>query len=427
MKEGYKLLEIPLSVQRKVFVFLSCAVALSVPFKASYNSILLITLIVFWLGFMDKKFDARRIRFIMMISSLFWIALAGMIYTQNSNEGLFRLQQKALLLVVPLVFGTIDFDWQDELRAIVTFLMLAVAIACLFCLMDGFIFWMNTNSVERFFSHGLVERINMYPYILSLLCLMGVLVFIEVAQGKLVLHHWFTNRMVAILFLIFFSVFIFLLSVKQIILAWIIVLIISSVRLYTRRRVMLIMLSGCLLLTIVSVVTIPTLRDKIDEMFNGKENTIPLDQDASLGKLWNGIALRKAIWICTFDAIRNNPLLGVGTGDGQDILQEAYEARQFYFASRHNLYNTHNQYLQTLVNFGVVGLVIWLYSLYWLLSNFRSNGLLVSLIGCLMFAMLTESMFETNKGVLLMAFGVTIFSFAQPPRATSHHHDNAGN
>ena len=44
-----------------------------------------------------------------------------------------------------------------------------------------------------------------------------------------------------------------------------------------------------------SIIYIPALNQKTRDIFDTKENTIKLDQNASLGKAWNGIAIRKAI------------------------------------------------------------------------------------------------------------------------------------
>ena len=40
----------------------------------------------------------------------------------------------------------------------------------------------------------------------------------------------------------------------------------------------------------------------------------------------------KAVWTCAADVVSQNFWWGTGTGDAQDALQQAYEARQFYFA-----------------------------------------------------------------------------------------------
>ena len=80
---------------------------------------------------------------------------------------------------------------------------------------------------------------------------------------------------------------------------------------------------------------------------------IHLDQDSSLGRSWGGGVLRLAIWQCAFDIVREYPIIGVGTGDSQQALQDSYEKRKFYFASRYNKYNAHNQYIQQMVTHGI--------------------------------------------------------------------------
>jgi len=145
------------------------------------------------------------------------------------------------------------------------------------------------------------------------------------------------------------------------------------------------------------------------------ENVIILDQDASLGKSWGGKAIRLAIWSCSKDILQNNWLFGVGTGDVQDNLQEAYEKRKFYFASRYNRYNAHNQYLQLWIGNGIISpilligcLIIPLFLLY------RNNTLKSPYTLFLVFSALiffTESIFDTNKGIIWYSFFNSIFAF----------------
>jgi hypothetical protein len=65
------------------------------------------------------------------------------------------------------------------------------------------------------------------------------------------------------------------------------------------------------------------------------------------------------------------------------------------------------------VNYGFIGLIIWLVSMFWLWRTFKSSWLEVSLLSSLLFAMLTESMLETNKGILLTSFLLTVCVFGQ--------------
>lgn len=399
--------------ERGVFFFLAAAVAVSISFKAIYNSISCITLFAFWLIFMGKRFERKNIWQILLISSPFWIALIGLANTNNMDEGLWSLQQKALLLLLPLVFGTITFNWSLEYSKLISIFIAGVFISCLVCVGGAFFLTVKTRSTEWFFGHGLASFIDIYPYIFSLLCLSSILILIEAYIGNVKLYKLIERKSISATLIIFFSIFVFLLSVKQIILAWAFFGTLYSFRINKNwSKTLLSVATGLALLTIF-VMTIPTLRTKAREIFSSEENTIPLDQDASLGRTWNGIAMRKAVWTCAWDVVRDNYLVGVGTGDAQDELQKAYENRKFYFASRYNRYNAHNEYLQVLINFGSLGLLIWLSSYVLLIRSSITNHLFIFLFGIFSFAMLTESILEVNKGILTIAYVLTVLLFGQ--------------
>ncbi|MBX2914236.1 MAG: O-antigen ligase family protein [Cyclobacteriaceae bacterium] len=410
MRNDLRLIPIPFRLERKIFLFLTSGVALTIPLKPSYNSLFCISLFACWLFFFEKKFTKNNIQIVLALSALFWIGLVSFSYTQNIGEGWFRLQQKSLLLVLPLVFGSITFDWRKEFRIIVNVFIITIIVTCIICFSDAILHLISQRSYERFFGHGLVKFINIYPYILALLCLISLLVLVETALGNFQIHPLYSRRWVQLTLILFFSIFILLLSVKQIILAWLILFCIYLLRIKFRRRIIIGMLISCFLLFFISFLLVPTLQTKLYEVIDGSDNTIPLDQDLSLGRNWNGIAIRKAIWTCSLDVIRENLFIGVGIGDAQDVLQSAYETRMFYFASRYNLYNAHSQYIQVLVNFGIVGFIIWFGCLLWLLNKCKS-WLARCMLGCVMFMLLTESMFETNKGILILAFIVSLFLF----------------
>jgi O-antigen ligase len=139
-----------------------------------------------------------------------------------------------------------------------------------------------------------------------------------------------------------------------------------------------------------------------------------LDQDSSLGKRWGGKALRLAIWKCSADIIKHHWLFGVGTGDVQDSLQQSYENRKFYFASRYNRYNAHNQYIQIALATGVVGLLLLLsciiYPIWCYKKRFRGN---LYLLFILIFAFIcfSESILEASKGIIWYSFFNSIFAF----------------
>jgi O-antigen ligase len=411
MKNEWRFISILPTHERQFFLYLMCAIAFSIPFQASYNSILLSVLLLFWLLFMPKQFDAQRLKVIGLVSVVFWLALIGLTYTKNIDEGLFRIQQKAILLVFPLVLGTIRLDWRQLLKQLFSVFVITAVIACFVCLLDAIFFWIQTNNIERFFFENLLHGgwLDLYPYILAYLCLTACIILAESLLGNLQLSNWLMNRAVSISLLFFLTVFILLLSVKMVIIIMVGLILTYALRL--NKKIGSLLALSCITVLTIAFFSLPTLRARIQEALaeEGKQNA--LNEQPELGTPLNGVALRRALWVCSLDVIKNNPTVGVGTGDGQDELQAAYENRKFILASRYNRFNAHNQYLQTLINFGTVGLIVWLLSLGWLFVAFKSNRLLFVILGVLLFAMLTESMLETNKGCLLMAFLVSVCCF----------------
>jgi O-antigen ligase len=124
-----------------------------------------------------------------------------------------------------------------------------------------------------------------------------------------------------------------------------------------------------------------------------------------------------AIWRCSFDLIEQHGLIGLGTGDVQDELQKAYEKRKFYFASRYNNYNAHNQYIQQLLSHGIIGLVSLLLSIGigFYLAFKQKNTLYFYFLVIFAVICLTESFLEINKGIIWYSFFNSLFAFSKKP------------
>jgi len=377
------------------------------------NSILCIILSAYWL-FVSKKtfsFSAARSRLIILFISVYILAVIGMAYTSNVTEGLFRLQQKLGLIMFPIIFGTtsiIDFEF---LKKVSTHFIVGLALTCSMGL--GYYFFMAVISKGSSMAtnHDLVIFEDTQPYTVGLYCLTGIILIVYNKQVKQVLRKNLQYFLITL-----FSTVVFLISVRLIVACWMLIALIFI--LDHIKSVFYRIVAGIIIICIVfvAVATIPALNRQWKELSaRGNENVIILDQDASLGKSWGGKAIRLAIWSCSKDILQNNWLVGVGTGDVQDNLQLAYEKRKFYFASRYNRYNAHNQYLQLWIANGIAStlllmgcLIIPLFLLY------RKNRLKSPYTFFLVFSALiffTESIFDTNKGIIWYSLFNSIFAF----------------
>ena len=347
----------------------------------------------------------------MLFISVYILAIIGMLYTSNIPEGIFRLQQKLGLIMFPVIFGTTNVVNYGFLKKISIHFIVGLALTCSMGL--GYYFFMTvvSNGGSMVTTQDLILFEDTQPYTVGLYCLTGIVLILYNEQVRDSLRKNMQFFLITL-----FSVFIFLISVRLIVACWILIALVFI--LDHIKSVLYRIIAGFVMISIVitAVGIIPALNRQWRELSGGgNENVIVLDQDASLGKSWGGKAIRLAIWSCSKDILQNYWLIGVGTGDVQDNLQVAYEKRKFYFASRYNRYNAHNQYLQLWIGNGIVSALLLIACLIFpLFLLFRKNVLKSPYTFFLIFSALiffTESIFETNKGIIWYSFFNSIFAF----------------
>ena len=140
------------------------------------------------------------------------------------------------------------------------------------------------------------------------------------------------------------------------------------------------------------------------------------------GQDFNSATYRLAEWTCAVEAIKERPLLGAGAGDKQEALFEAYRKNEFW-QGLEKRYNAHNQYLETAITSGIIGLgllifvfVVWAHDAWR-----RKNHMFLALLAFLAICMVTESMLERAWGVLLfnIIFPLLLYSdFSRLPIQT---------
>ena len=133
----------------------------------------------------------------------------------------------------------------------------------------------------------------------------------------------------------------------------------------------------------------------IHELENQKKDTKPK-------------ADRPLIYSNALNLIGQNPILGAGTGDVKQVMNDLYKSHGI---TEGNL-NPHNQFLQTAIALGCVGLLLLLmiYFCFALRLFDRGAWLLVSAVLLSAVCMLTESVLERQMGVHLCVFAYCWFN-----------------
>jgi O-antigen ligase len=118
----------------------------------------------------------------------------------------------------------------------------------------------------------------------------------------------------------------------------------------------------------------------------------------------NGSSVRLIMWTVATQIFKENPL-GVGTANVDDYLYaKLTKLKQYKLAKKY--YNPHNQYLQSGIEIGLIGLAVLLLLLIRVTSFAwkQRNYLLLFVVLNLAFNMLFESMLQRQSGIVFYTF-----------------------
>jgi O-antigen ligase len=118
----------------------------------------------------------------------------------------------------------------------------------------------------------------------------------------------------------------------------------------------------------------------------------------------NGSSVRLIMWTVATQVFKEHPL-GVGTANVDDYLYaKLTKIKQYKLAKKY--YNPHNQYLQSGIEIGVVGLLVLIILLFRAtqIAWKQRNYLLLFVVLNLAFNMLFESMLQRQSGIVFYTF-----------------------
>ncbi len=330
---------------------------------------------------------------------LYWI---GLLYSDNREYGFFDLEVKMSLLIFPLILATIDDHIFKGKKIFFLFYSFIAG-----CIVSTFIFlfystlsFLESNSQSAFYYTNLA--LNHHPSYFSMYLNLSIAFLIYYfIERKIQLPFWL--KVAAGILILYFFIFIILLSSKAGILSLLMVLFISIGYLLVFKKKYL---AGVVLIILVTALFIGSFyifTNTTNRFLEAKEsviNTETIENDAQ-----GSSVARILVWKSTIDIIQNNFLFGVGTGDVKDQLLKKYEEENIDLAKSLKL-NAHNQYLQTFVSIGVIGFwVLALYILLPMINAMKNRNLLYFLfLAIIGFNFLFESMLERQAGVAFYAF-----------------------
>ncbi|MDT8392851.1 MAG: O-antigen ligase family protein [Bacteroidales bacterium] len=350
---------------------------------------------------------------LLLFAGIYILYLIGLSYSDNFGTGLFNLEVKLSLFIFPVMFASIRKEVLSLKisRRVLTSFVFGVFASMLLCYSVAFFEYAQNGNVETFYYSSLSVLIHP-SYLAMYVCFaIAVLLYYNLKayiRGRL-------NIILSMILVLLFQLFVVMLSSKAGILGLILVIaLFSAYTIFSEKRLLTGLFSGFVLS--VSFLILFFLFPASSARF---EQTREVLEQAEVGgaEVANSTGERIMIWYYTFEITNENFLFGVGTGDVIDHLLSKYNEKGMRNAFDLQL-NAHNQYLQTFLALGIVGLIVLLLTLLLpaIFSVEQRHYLYLMFLVLISFNFLFESMLETQAGVVFYAFfNAYFFSIKKDP------------
>lgn len=327
-----------------------------------------------------------------------------MLFSTNLSNGLFDLQVKLSLLLFPLSFIFIGKLNGRRLTEVLKSFIIGCVAASFLCISYASYQYYISYDLESFFYTNF-SYYHHPSYFSMYLNLAFAIIIVNLIQRYKKLGM---SRIIALMLpALLFSIVIFLLASKAGIICYSVLFMILALYYVIKVRNFIIGLS--LLIIIPSTLLFiyrnsSVLQNRINESIQSFTSKEAIKKEYS-----PTTSIRIYIWKTSLNLIREKPL-GYGTGSVKDVLVDKYKKDRFSFAEQKKL-NAHNQFLQTTLAIGIPGLLLLLFMLLYPLKSLEGMNRLLFGILVLLFTVtgLTESLLETQSGVIFFAFFYPLF------------------
>lgn len=364
-------------------------------------------------GSFKKVFSKKDLTLYLGACALFYLlSIVSFFFHNDTKAWWIDFQLKSGLLFIPLaVILTGPFD-SKIWRKLVDSYCVILFIASIYCLTRNLFLYRDTGDGAVFFYHNLVGPLRQHAVYYSIYMFVAFVLLLDRWQQKQFLFH----RLVHIGALIFFSAFLILLSSKTVLLFYIAYLVYFFIsRLKSDKRKGVLLISGALILILTGLVffTSNPVAERFRDVFSGDPG-LAKKEKYDPGVYFNGIQFRLLQWKLVPHILNEHKgwITGAGTGNAQVFLDQEYVSRDMWQGvpgtgnRGYRGHNTHNQFLEALLRYGIPGLILFLFVYYFLIiitlrtkrASYRFILVLLLLYACV------DAVLERQYGILLLCF-----------------------
>jgi O-antigen ligase len=381
---------------------------ITLPFDRFYSQLVLISFLIHTIIHLKKSsFQHLPLKKILIVQSVFWLTVVGMLYSKNISHAGSMLSRQLAIFILPLLFFLTQLDLKKYSGHLLKIFSLTCTAVVLYLYVDAFRIISYSNlpfrsiTTPAFLNHNFSSPIGLHAtylslYIaLSLIFLMTILFRPNAKAARILIVLQMLFLFVGLIQLgsrtIFFTALLFIGFVFPIL----------YLRGRTRRKYIVYSLA-ILLVTGFFIFQIAGLKGRF-------LNDLSVDLGAqSRSSTFDDPRVER--WKLAVGIIKQSPVFGHGSGDELDLLKDSYFQHKLYTSYLFSL-NAHNEYLSILIKNGIIGLLVYLFTLgygffvAWQKRDIVFTGFLL-LITMLSFS---ENFLDVNKGIFFYAFFFSFF------------------
>lgn len=388
------------SIPKLYFGVLALLIA-SLTFSYKLNSLCIIALFAVWLaeaGFGRKFRILIREPFFILNAVLFCFYLLGIYLSEDTKTARFFVEKNLSLVVLPMVLLSMKGMSREKFFTLGKIFVAGTVVLMLLSTSMALGHWFRSHQVAVLFYHKLAGNVGLSAIIASLLCVVSLAILFELPNSRL---KWIV--------VVLLSFWLILLSSKLFLLMLGVMLLFNVLR-YIGTKARIIIASALLILTGTIAFTQNPVSRRFQDM--GKFNAAYLTATKyNPGMYFDGLSMR-LIYIRFGIEIFNengNYLLGVGTGDAENLLKDKIRAYDMYLGDGiknkegYLKYGYHNQWLQKLLQLGLLGFVVFMAVIIYCYSmaiRYR-NRFLLNLMLIFTLTFFTDTLLEHQVGLVI--------------------------
>jgi len=344
---------------------------------------------------------------------LFLLQFVSLLYTNDVHQGWKNIRLKSALIMIPAALCCCDYVNEATRPKLLKWYCLILFAACLYAIYHALETYSVTKNTSVLLYHPLVSIYSGHAVQFSILVFLSLLhLFERLTRKEFVFHKYFDLFMIA-----FFLVFLFLLSSKLVIAFFLVYFSYAMIRSFVVKSIntkfIIISIISLLVFSLFIFSTQNRISNRFKEIVQTDFHFIQREK-FSPGDYFNGLQFRLLQWEFVPRILNEKKawLFGVSPGDAQGYLNQKYISKNMYIGTvaRGDKgfigYNTHDQFLESLLETGLVGSVLFLlvcWSLVRMAWKRRKAELSFVTILLLIYSF-SESVFETQYSLFIFLF-----------------------